>query len=61
LDPVNKKINGQPSDTYTARFSADRDGELFLYVNDATIGLPWVHSYFYGNNHGSAKVGVRLL
>jgi uncharacterized protein (DUF2235 family) len=61
LDPVIKKTTGQPGNTYTARFTADRNGELFLYVNDAAISLPWVYSYFYGNNHGSAKISVRLL
>jgi hypothetical protein len=61
LDPAVKKGNGVPANTYFARFTANRDGELFLYVNDATIGLPWLNSYFYGNNHGSAKISVRLL
>jgi hypothetical protein len=46
---------------YRARFTADRGGELFLYVNDAVIGLPWVSDAYYKNNKGSAKVTVRLL
>jgi hypothetical protein len=61
LTPVNVRENGQPTNKYTARFVSDRDGEIFLYVNDATLGLPWLHSWFYKNNHGTAKVSARLL
>ena len=62
LDPVAKKGTGVPPNTYTAlQFKADRDGELFLYVNDATLGLPWLNAIFYKNNHGSAKISLRLL
>ena len=59
LDPV--KGNGITPNTYTAKFTADRSGEVFLYVNDAVIGLPWVHSLFYINNHGTARISIRLL
>jgi uncharacterized protein (DUF2235 family) len=61
LDPVLKKIEGQPDTTYTDEIKALRSGELFLYVNDAAIALPWFYKQFYGNNHGSAKISVRLL
>jgi hypothetical protein len=46
---------------YRARFTAQRGGELFLYVNDAVIGLPRLSPYYYKNNKGAAKVTVRLL
>ncbi|WP_315812274.1 DUF2235 domain-containing protein [Bradyrhizobium sp. SZCCHNR2028] len=59
LDPV-PAPNTTPQ-AYKARFKAERGGELFLYVNDAVIGLPWVYDAFYPNNTGKAKVTVRLL
>src|SRR5258706_14197601 len=31
---------------YRASFTAQRGGELFLYVNDAAIGLPWLNAHF---------------
>ncbi len=46
---------------YKARFTAERGGEIFLYVNDAVIGLPWLSDRFYKRNSGAAKVTVRLL
>jgi hypothetical protein len=46
---------------YRARFTAQRGGELFLYVNDAVIGLPRLSTYYYKNNKGAAKVTARLL
>jgi hypothetical protein len=61
LDPLLKKGNGEPANTYTARIKADRDGELFLYVNDAVVGLPWLHSVFFTSNNGTAKISVSLL
>ena len=38
-----------------------KDGELFLYVNDAVIGLPWLTGVFYRNNYGTAHIEVRRL
>jgi uncharacterized protein (DUF2235 family) len=35
-----------------------RDGELFLYVNDAVIAVPGLFRRFYNNNHGIAHVRV---
>jgi len=35
-----------------------RDGELFLYVNDAVIVVPGLFRQFYNNNHGTAHVRV---
>jgi hypothetical protein len=43
-----------------AEFTARTTGELFLYVNDAVIGLPGLADYFYvrqaGRNFGTAKI-----
>jgi uncharacterized protein (DUF2235 family) len=59
LDPV--PVPNTTPQIYKASFKAERAGEIFLYVNDAVIGLPWVYGYFYRNNKGAAKVTVRLL
>jgi hypothetical protein len=37
---------------------ATRDGELFLFVNDAVLGIPGLEGIFYPNNHGSADVTI---
>lgn len=36
-----------------------REGELFIFVNDAVLGIPGAYHWFYGNNRGSARVTVR--
>lgn len=40
---------------------AERSGEVFLYVNDAVLPLPWINDLFYRNNKGSAEVVIRRL
>jgi uncharacterized protein (DUF2235 family) len=37
---------------------ASRDGELFLFVNDAVVGMPGLEGVFYSNNVGSADVTI---
>jgi hypothetical protein len=37
---------------------ATRDGELFLFVNDAVLGIPGLEGLFYSNNVGSADVTI---
>jgi uncharacterized protein (DUF2235 family) len=37
---------------------ATRDGELFLFVNDAVLGVPGLEGVFYSNNVGIADVTV---
>ncbi|WP_130226120.1 hypothetical protein [Bradyrhizobium sp. Leo121] len=59
LDPI--PLPNTTPQAYKATFKAARSGELFLYVNDAVIGLPWVYDSFYPNNGGKAKITVRLL
>ena len=58
LDPV--PLSGTNPQVYRASFAAQRSGEVFLYVNDATMGLPWLYHWFYGDNVGKANVTVRL-
>jgi hypothetical protein len=68
LDPDTRPVlAGQvpaPADTgdeLIAEIKARRSGELFLYVNDAVLGLPRIASAFYGNNGGRAQVDVARL
>ena len=49
---------------YASSFTAKSDGELFLYVNDAIIAIPfWGKTFdgFYKNNTGRAKVTIKRL
>jgi hypothetical protein len=39
-------------------FRPTRDGELFVFVNDAVIGIPGLYDLLYRNNDGSAKLTV---
>ena len=50
LDPDENQIS--------EKFKATRDGELFLFVNDAVIGLPHLYDVFYRNNRGETRVLV---
>ncbi|MET4489755.1 DUF2235 domain-containing protein [Bradyrhizobium sp. LA7.1] len=61
LDPV-PVANTSPQ-AYRDTIKTERSGELFLYVNDAVIALPWLYDWFYGptHHHGTAKVTVKLL
>jgi Uncharacterized alpha/beta hydrolase domain (DUF2235) len=38
--------------------TATRDGELFLFVNDAVLPVPGLYGYFYDNNTGTAEVTI---
>ncbi len=59
LDPM--PVPNTDPQAYKAKFTADRSGEIFLYVNEAVIGLPWLYPHFYKHHRGTAKVTVRLL
>ncbi|MFY9836709.1 MAG: hypothetical protein WAK55_09600, partial [Xanthobacteraceae bacterium] len=37
------------------------DGELFLYVNDATIAFPGLFGTFYDHNQGTAEIRVQRI
>jgi hypothetical protein len=47
--------------TYTANFKARKSGEVFVYVNDAIIGMPGYFGSFYENNKGKADLTLQLL
>jgi hypothetical protein len=42
-----------------AQFTAQADGELFLYVNDAVLAIPGLTSIFMDNNSGTGEIRVR--
>ena len=44
-----------------AEIEPKKSEELYLYVNDAAIGLRWGFDRFYRNNLGTAEVTVRRL
>jgi hypothetical protein len=46
---------------WTTTFKPRSSGEVFLYVNDAVISLPWIYDWFYRNNHGTAEVKLEKL
>ncbi len=49
-DPEDSKIE--------ANIKPTRDGELFIFVNDAVIGVPGLYDFFYRNNSGGGTVTV---
>ncbi len=45
---------------YTATFRPQKDGEVFVFVNDSVVGLPRIYNYFYrSNNAGTATVTLQ--
>ena len=51
-DPSDKHLINEP-------IRATRDGELFLFVNDAVIGIPGLYGKLYDNNEGATRVVIR--
>jgi hypothetical protein len=50
-----------PVSRLVTRVRARTSGELFLYVNDSLVELPWLRDRFYRNNAGTARVTVELI
>lgn len=55
LDPDPRRTPG----TLQEPFKPGRSGELFFYVNDGVLALPWLHEFFYRNNVGEAIVTIK--
>ena len=36
-----------------------RPGELFIFVNDAVIGIPWLYGSLYSFNTGKGQLTVK--
>lgn len=48
--------------SWTATFAPRSNGEVFLYVNDTVLSVPWFYDVFYRcNNHGAAEVRIERL
>jgi hypothetical protein len=50
----------QKGAAWIATFEPRSSGEVFLYVNDTVIGLPWLYDLYYKNNGGTAEVKLEL-
>ncbi|MGH9834307.1 MAG: phospholipase effector Tle1 domain-containing protein, partial [Blastocatellia bacterium] len=50
-----------PDKQAVAVIKARRSGEIYLFVNDAVLPFPKSWQWFYKNNHGLAKLEVKLL
>ena len=62
FDPPKPNSRTQPkTDRLNVVFRPRRNGELFLYVNEAVIALPGLWDIFYRVNQGEADVKVRRL
>jgi uncharacterized protein (DUF2235 family) len=44
--------------SFVTTFRARKSGELFVYVNDAVLGIPGVADMFYRNNKGNAELTI---
>jgi hypothetical protein len=52
-------IEPDPDDTrLEAPIRPKRNGELFVFVNDAAIGTPALYDWFYRNNKGAATLTI---
>jgi uncharacterized protein (DUF2235 family) len=58
LDP-DPRQHQAADDTLQEGFTPKAAGELFVYVNDVAIPIPYVYDYFYWNNRGQATVTVQ--
>jgi uncharacterized protein (DUF2235 family) len=60
INPENQPVLGKSdSDQLIFVVRPRRDGELFLYVNEAVIGWPKHWDVFYRHNEGEAKVEIK--
>jgi len=52
-------LDPDPEDgTIEETIKPTRKGELFIFVNDAVLGIPGLYDFFYRNNQGAAKLTV---
>lgn len=58
LDPALNDKHWNDKHRIDAEITAKSAGELFLFVNDAVIGIPRLYDLFYKNNRGSTKVTI---
>ena len=51
----------KPNRTLISDITAGATGELFIYVNDAVLGLPRWADLSYKNNSGQARITVTRI
>jgi len=61
LEPTVPLASDDDRLTMTTELTARTSGELFLYVNDAVLGLPYLYDAFYRNNKGEATVTIEHM
>lgn len=61
MDPDRQELRQDPLTSYEVTLRPRRDGEFFLYVNDAASAVPAVGRYFYRNNSGEALVTIKRI
>jgi uncharacterized protein (DUF2235 family) len=54
-------LEEEKAGVWTTTFEPRSSGEVFLYVNDTVISLPWIYGFFYRNNHGTAEIKLEKL
>jgi uncharacterized protein (DUF2235 family) len=59
--PKDEAESASDTTRYTAELTPRTSGELFLFVNDAVIGFPWLTRIFYRSNVGDAQIKVEPL
>ena len=53
-------LDPDPTDpVIQANVKPTREGELFVFVNDAVLGIPGLYNLFYRNNQGTAVLTIR--
>jgi hypothetical protein len=61
MDPDRQELSQDGLRSYDVTLRPRRDGEFFLYVNDAASAIPAVGRYFYRNNSGEAVVTIKRI
>lgn len=57
--PPSKNSNMAPGKVrYEENIKATKNGQLFLFVNDAVLAIPGYYGFFYGDNQGTAEVTI---
>lgn len=53
------KRDSPNGNVWRASFTPRSDGEVFVYVNDSSVFLPFLFRFFYDNNEGTAVISMK--
>jgi uncharacterized protein (DUF2235 family) len=56
---IARRSKEEAGSRHTEEIPADREVELFVFVNDAVVGIPGLYDLLYRNNRGSAYLTVQ--